>query len=249
MSRLGDLRGLRGLGGLGGLRRLRLGGRLGDRELWRRSVARWLPALAGLALALLLFAVYLGRFAGRVEVGEEALDGGRQQLAALLAERRRIESELARVGDNRTRLAQFYDQRLSTESRRLTRIIAEVKELARRSGLEPQAISYPDETIEDFGLRKRSFVFGVEGTYADLRKLINLLELSDSFLTLERVDLSGEGQRGGGRLRIDLGLSTLFATGEPAAPEPAAGAPAAAAPPEPITPGAPPAEAGSEVEG
>jgi hypothetical protein len=74
----------------------------------------------------------------------------------------------------------------------------------------PQAISYPDETIEDYGLRKRSFQFGVEGTYGDLRKLINLLELSDSFLTLESVQLSGSGT--GNRLRIDLSLSTLFAT-------------------------------------
>src|SRR5262249_7156107 len=44
---------------------------------------------------------------------------------------------------------------------------------------------------------KRSFVFEVDGTYLDLRKFINLLELSDSFLTLEAVSLSERGRRSG----------------------------------------------------
>ncbi len=220
---------------LAALDRLRSGAFLGDREVWRRGLGRWLPALAALVVGGLLLVLYLGRFAGRAEVSARSLERERTDLAALRAEHHRLESELTAIATTRDELARFYDERLSTESRRLTRIIAEVKELARRSGLVPQSISYPDQTIEDFDLRKRSFVFSVQGTYADLRKLINLLELSESFLTLEQVDLSGEGS-GGGRLNINLTLSTLFATslgaaGSPAGVEetapPAAGAPAA----------------------
>jgi hypothetical protein len=115
---------------------------------------------------------------------------------------------VAEITGTRQAVASFYQDRLSTESARLTRIIAEVKELASRAGLSPSQITYPSEPLEDYGLRRRGFVFQVDGTYADLRKLVNLLELSDSFLTLEKVDLSGAD---GGRLRIQLRLSTLFA--------------------------------------
>lgn len=182
---------------------------LGGGALWRRTTRRWLPPLVVLVLAATLFGIYQSRFAGRVEVAAQSLERGRAELSRLSAERRELETQLALVRENRERLAAFYDRRLSTERRRLTAIIAEVKDLAQRSGLVPQSITYPEEIIEDYGLRKRSFQFSVEGTYADLRKLINLLELSDSFLTLEGVTLSGDR---GARLRIDLRLSTLFAT-------------------------------------
>jgi hypothetical protein len=72
-------------------------------------------------------------------------------------------------------------------------------------------VSYPTEPLEAYGLRRRAFVFSVQGTYPDLRKFINLLELSDTFLTLEQVTLS---ESSGGALGIQLRVSTLFATGE-----------------------------------
>ena len=60
--------------------------------------------------------------------------------------------------------------------------------------------------------------FGVRGSYVALRRLINLLELSDSFLMLEEINLSGRGSE---ELQITLRLSTLFST-RPAAARPAA---------------------------
>jgi hypothetical protein len=210
-------------------------------EPWRRGLVRWLPALVLLVLTAGLFVVYQERFAGRAEVSAQALNGGHQELTRLRAEHRRIEGELALVSANRQHLEEFY-ARLATERARLTKVIAEVKELARRSGLDPQSISYPEQALADSGLRKRSFVFGVEGTYPNLRKLVNLLELSDSFLTLERVDLTGGGDRGA-QLRIDLRLSTLFVT--PPAPgtaragddESPPATPAGPSPPAPAAPG------------
>jgi Tfp pilus assembly protein PilO len=227
--------------------------RLDLRELWQRGAARWLPAIVVLAVAAALLLVYQSRFAGRAEVSAQGLQRGRLELARLRSDHRHLEGDLTRVKANRQHVDEFYGQRLSTESQRLTKVIAEVKDLARRCGLEPQAISYPEQPIEDSGLRKRSFVFGVEGTYADLRKLVNLLELSDSFLTLERVNLSGSGDRAA-RLRIELTLSTLFETAETAAAT-AAAAPAMSAPQPPVEPPqgsatpAPPAGGGAEVGG
>jgi len=93
--------------------------------------------------------------------------------------------------------------------------IAEVKDLAARSGLEIRAISYPQQSLTDYGLVRRSFVFGVEGSYGALRQLVYLLELTPSFLTLESIRVGEVGT--GGQLRAELSLSTLFV----AEPEPA----------------------------
>jgi Tfp pilus assembly protein PilO len=175
---------------------------------WRRRIALWLPALVFFLAALGALLAYPLRFAGRAEVTQEELTEARQELAELGRQRQDIESRFSDITGTRRAVGHFYEERLSTESARLTRVIAEVKDLASRAGMQPQQISYPTEALEEFGLRRRSFVFQVDGSYADLRKFINLLELSDSFLTLEQVGLSGAA---GGQLSIQLRLSTLFA--------------------------------------
>ena len=210
-------------------------------DLWRGRAKRWAPALAFFVLAAGALGVYRLRFAGEAEASEGAVTRDRRALAALTADRETLERDLERVRANREALAAFYSESLATESERLTRIIAEVKDLASRAGMAPQAISYPDDQIEGFGLLRRGFVFGVEGGYADLRRLLNLLELSGSFLTLEQISLSG-GERGGA-LHIALQLSTLFADADadpldgdlpvPAAAGRAPARPAAPAEPEP----------------
>lgn len=179
-------------------------------ELWQSRLRLWLPALIFFLIAAGALGVYRLRFAGEAEVSERSVERTRQALAELTEDRERLVTDIERVRANRAMLESFYSDRLATESERLTRIIAEVKELAQRSGLVPLQISYPDQPIEGFGLRRRGFVFGVEGTYNDLRELLNLLELSQSFLTLEEVALVESAR--GGQLRISLRLSTLFAT-------------------------------------
>jgi Tfp pilus assembly protein PilO len=97
---------------------------------------------------------------------------------------------------------------LAREAERLTRLINEVKKLAQRAGLEPQSISYPEETLDEYGLVRMSLVFGVQGTYPQLRMLVNLLERSDLFLVLDQIALTGSAKS---VLSISLQISTFFA--------------------------------------
>jgi Tfp pilus assembly protein PilO len=178
-------------------------------EIWRQRLWIWVPALVFFLANAGAFAVYKLGYAGRVESLQETLDGQARTLQELTAQQKNVEAMLARVRTNEQQVEQLFSDRLSARSRRLTGITAEVKELAQRSGLVPRTISYPEEEIEEFGLIKRSFVFSVEGTYVELRRLINLLEVSRSFLSLDEVTVSGTSE--GPELRIDLELSTLFA--------------------------------------
>jgi len=188
------------------------------RSIWRRGLALWLPALVFFLANAVALAVYPLRFAGRTEVSADEIVEARDELAELRQERLDLEGEIQAIASSRTSVNILYRERLATESARLTRAIAEVKDLATRAGLRPTSISYPTQAIEELGLRQRWFVFGVDGSYADLRKLINLLELSDSFLVLDEVGLRGSASSG--RLSIQLRLSTLFAVRpEPPLPE------------------------------
>lgn len=184
-------------------------------RVWTRRTALWLPALLFFLASLVALLVYAAVFADEAAVSREQVEEAEERLADLSAARNSMETYVGRVEQTREDLRSLYQETLSTEGERLTTIIREVRQLAREANLEPQQASYPEESLEEFGLEKRSFVFTVEGTYFDLRKLINSLELTESFLTLEGVQLTG-GSRAGNdsRLRINLQLSTLFATPE-----------------------------------
>lgn len=176
--------------------------------IWRRRLAVWVPALVFFLANLALFSTYRLVYAGRVESLRGTLGERQEHLTGLQGRSQELTGLVARARSSRLGMAELYRDRLSTERGRFTAVTAEIRELARRAGLEPAAMSYPTEEIEDYGLVKRYFTFNVEGTYVELRQFVNFLELTPSFVTLEEVALSG-GE--GPQLGIRLNLSTLFA--------------------------------------
>lgn len=181
-------------------------------EIWRQRIWIWLPALLFFLANAVAFSVYRLGYAGQVQSLESDMESVREQLEPLEQKRIVLERRLQRARAAETEVQRLYVDRFSTRSQRLTRVMGEVRTLARQAGLNPKAISYPRQDIEDYGLEKRSFIFSVGGTYAELRQFLNLLELTDSFLTLEAVTLSEEGGDEGPELQMNLTLSTLFAS-------------------------------------
>lgn len=191
-------------------------------ELFRRHLAAWTIPLALLAVNVAWLSAFGSGARLRAADLESRLERSRLEHAretSLLAEREKL---WIAATENRTRTRALYEERFSTESARLTAAMREVKELATRAGLEPRAISYPEESLEDFGLLRRSFVFNVEGSYAELRTFLHLLELSPSFVSVDSIQVR---DRSGGALGIALRLSTLFAVESDAASAPPEGRP------------------------
>ena len=212
-------------------------------EIWRLRLWVWVPALLFFLANATAYVVYKFGFADRVESLEARLEETQKEEDRLAASRARVERLIQRSQRNELEIRRLYDEKFSTRSQRLTRVTAEVRQLARNAGLNPLSITYPELPIEEYGLVKRSFSFAVHGTYLELRKFINLLELSDSFLTLEEVTLAGEEGEQGPELNIRLHISTLFASEEgsdeltPSAPSALSDTPAA--PPAQSAPTAP----------
>lgn len=182
---------------------------------WRERLWWWLPPLVLLVLnlgALVWFQLVYSDAARNVDQMVERRGADLEALQEVVDRQREV---VLRVQANSQQVESFYGSRLATSQERLTAILREVRRLASSSGLKPAALTYPEEELEEFGLEERGVNFSVEGGYVELRRFINLLELSESFLTLEEVTLSGRGDSG--TLRISLRLSTLFSTRAPEA--------------------------------
>ncbi|HWN40973.1 MAG TPA: hypothetical protein VNW71_02065 [Thermoanaerobaculia bacterium] len=181
-----------------------------ESEIWRLRLWVWVPAMLFFLANAVAFSVYRFGYADQVQSLEAGLGEVQKQLQPQSLKRKELERRIQRAGAAEAAVKQLYGEQFSTRSQRLTRVTTEVKSLARKAGLNPRSLSYPQEVIEDYGLIKRSFIFPVEGTYLELRQFLNLLEHSESFLTLEAVTLSETNQEQGPELRMNLRISTLF---------------------------------------
>ncbi len=179
------------------------------RRVWRLRIWFWI----GVGLCVInagLLSTYRGVYAGRFQALEDEIAEVRNLRTRTTQEVARREGQVATVEATRSRVASLYREGFATERERLIDLIREVKDLANRSGLRPSSISYPEEQLEQYGLVEKSLVFTVEGNYTQLRRLINQLETTDTFVALESISLSEATPN----LRIDLRLSTLFSDGE-----------------------------------
>jgi hypothetical protein len=171
----------------------------------RRALA-WAIPLGVVAANLAWLAVFGSGSRVREAELERRLDRVRRDHAAVTAHLAAREQLWIAANENRERLARLDREQFSTERARFTGTVRELKELAERSGLDPGTISYPRESLAEYGLTRRAFVFSVEGSFGALRTFLNLVELTPSFLVVEQIDV-GDGGRG---LSIRLRLATLF---------------------------------------
>jgi Tfp pilus assembly protein PilO len=180
-------------------------------SIWRQRATTW-----GVPLGFLLVNLAL-LFGNQLVLGVRLL-ALENQLETRETRRAELEQEYQRLGDlvqralaARADLDGLYQDRLASKRERLTSVLAHVKDLASRAGLEPDSLSYPETVLEEQGLEKLAFVFAVEGDYPSLRRFMSLLEATDEFLVLEQIGVSEAGDMSGGRLSVRLTLTTLFA--------------------------------------
>lgn len=177
-------------------------------HILRKRLLLWLPPLLLVLVSGALLSAYRVVYSGRVAQLEAQLADEEGRLASLQMEHERVADLAKSAQAGREGIELLYQDHFSTEKLRLTAVIREVKELARRAGLDPLSYKYPEQELEDYDLVSSSIVFSTVGTYENLRTFINMLELSDSFLSLDDVQV---GSNEPPRLRFSLTISTLFA--------------------------------------
>ncbi|HUP66517.1 MAG TPA: hypothetical protein VM557_14695 [Thermoanaerobaculia bacterium] len=177
--------------------------------IWREK--RWLLAIIGVLLLanLVFFFTYRVRFQQRVESLDSRLEQTREELQTARADRAAAEQEVATYLQIETGIERVYSEIWATPEERLTPLLLEMRELARRSELQPPAVVYNQTTFteQQGGTSSLEISFGVRGSYRQIRRLINLIELSNQFVIIDEIGLNGIT---GGDLQLTLNLRTLF---------------------------------------
>ena len=174
-----------------------------------------------IVLAVLLLANTVFFFTYRVQYVSrlEDLDARQAQVQASLeqAHRARLtaEQQLAAFKKVQNDLQVLYNERWSTPMQRLTALIDEVKKLAAASHLEPPSYQFTNtenktESKGSIGTNTVGISFTVQGTYEQVRRLINLLEFSDQFVIIDGISLASTGTAADKTLTLNIKLKTLF---------------------------------------
>jgi hypothetical protein len=179
--------------------------------MWRER--RWLLIL--LSIILLANVVFFFTYRVRQQARIDELKSRREALSArvddLRAQRGQVESELQRLQAVQADIRNIYEVRWATPNERLTPLLLELRSLAEKSRLQPQARNYRFEQprAQSLGTVPMTISFGVRGSYEQVRQMINLVELSEQFVFIDEISLSGDTS-GSTSLAVNLSLKTLF---------------------------------------
>lgn len=194
--------------------------------IWREK--RTLLIILGLLLLgnVVFFLTYRVQYQTRLDEMDQRLAQAEAQLEKSKETRLDAEAAIASFRKVERDVETVLDQHWSTQPRRLTMLIAEVKRLAEASNAVPKTYTFANsESVravqrgarsakKDIGAREVTINFSVEASYDQVRRMINLLELSEQFVIIEKIALnSGEESL----LTLTLQLKTLFRDEELAA--------------------------------
>ncbi|NJL28607.1 MAG: hypothetical protein HC897_12315 [Thermoanaerobaculia bacterium] len=180
-------------------------------DIWRQRFWLWFAPALFFLVNLVVFGFYRYTYSGKVDVVRARVESEAQQLAALEANLEKLSGLRERLDNNHAHVEELREVWFATEATRLTRSIARLKTLVRDAGLSPDSYTYPSQPIEGQDLVRYEFAFQVEGTYEQIRRFVNFLELTEDFFIIEEITLDeGSGSAGDPRLRVRFLLSTVF---------------------------------------
>jgi Tfp pilus assembly protein PilO len=189
--------------------------------IWREKRAL-LIVLGVLLLAnILFFLTYRVRYQQRLEDLDSRKVQAQAQLDQAIAHRNGIQAQLAAYARVQHDIQTVYDERWSTQKKRLSAIIIETERLAAASQLHPKGYSFSQDVQKDASLNASAIsasssatvvhiAFNVQGTYQQVRRLINLIELSDEFMIIDQLSLATAAEENSGVINLTIRIKTLF---------------------------------------
>jgi hypothetical protein len=162
--------------------------------------------LAILGVFLLANAVFFFTYRVQYENRLSGLEGDKhaaeQRLESVRLQRMRTDQQYAAFRKAQRDLTVIYNERWATVPERFTALINEVKRLEAASQLIGRSHGFTNtekdaKAVQGLGTDVVTISFSVQGTYPQVRRLINLLELSDQFVIIDGISLSGNGGSGG----------------------------------------------------
>ncbi|HEY8131366.1 MAG TPA: hypothetical protein VII12_05705 [Thermoanaerobaculia bacterium] len=183
--------------------------------IWRENRVL-LAVLAALLVAnAIFFFTYRVQYESRLRALDDKLKSTEDQLQRARNKRMSAEQQLASYRKAQTDLQMLYNNRWATEAQRLTALIHEVKRLGTLTQLDPNAMSFSriqDREVQrsgGIGTNTVVITFTVHGSYQQVRRLINAIELSNQFVIIDAINLASGGGTDS-NLTLNLRLKTVF---------------------------------------
>ena len=183
--------------------------------IWRENRIL-LGVLAALLVAnAIFFFTYRVQYEKRLSAMDARLHQAEDDLQRARARRIAAEQSVANYKQVQVDLQALYNTRWATKAERLTRLYSEIKRLTANSQIGmPRAFSFGQ--TEDREMQKSggvgtvtvTIVFNAQGSYQQLRRLINQLELSNQFVIIDALTI-GSGSVPD-NLTVSVRLKTLF---------------------------------------
>ena len=197
--------------------------------IWREKRVLLVVLAVLLAINTIFFFTYRVQYESRLNALDARKDTVRGQLEDAHRARVAAEQQVAAYKKIERDVADIFDNRWSTEGLRLAGMITEIKQLAVQSQMVPPSYKFEhsDATFssdarasggarlanQKTGATEMGINFVVEGTYQQVRRLINMLELSDQFVIIDKIGLTtGSGEK----LTMTIHVKTLFRGPKPA---------------------------------
>jgi hypothetical protein len=198
--------------------------------IWREKRV-WLIALALALLAdVFVFVTYRVQFQKRIDDVNERQKEATLRLSQAEAARLSAQDTYRRYLKVQSDLEALYDTKWATQDERLIPWINEVKRLAEASQLVPKVLNFTKDEAKDkdsdstaaskgksVAAKTVTISYSVEGNYQQVRRLLNALELSDQFVIIDTLSVTGGATPNA--LTVNLRLKTLFREPEPGAPQ------------------------------
>lgn len=194
--------------------------------IWREKRI-WLIVLGIALLAdVFVFVTYRVQFQKRIDDVEASREQAKLRLAQAQSTRLAAQDTFTRYRKVQTDLDSLYNTRWATRDERLIPWISEIKRLAEASQLVPRVINFAKEEEKEkdkdtgqgpsqggakgknIGTSSVSIAYSVQGNYQQVRRLINLLELSDQFTIIDAMTVTATDDPN--VLNVNLKLKTLF---------------------------------------
>lgn len=183
--------------------------------IWREK--RTLLIVLGLLLLAntIFFFTYRVQYQSRLDALDAELEQSSKALESARAGRIAAERTLQGYRNSEADVMRVFNEHWATQNERLTDLIIEVKRLSVASSLVPPSYSFDrgatkrvmSGRADSLGASEVGVAFTVQGTYAQVRRLINLLELSRQFVIIDRITLTSADSQS---LTLNLHLKTLF---------------------------------------
>jgi len=181
--------------------------RLLVRELWRAH-------RPGVIIISVLLLLNVGLAVGLQNFLVPAVDAREQLLIRRQAEMRSgsgSEAPALIYAQGEKDLAEF--NKMIPPYREFTGLVNELYDMAADAGLDLTQISY-DRKEEKDALLRYTLAFNLDGTYADIKKFVHLVEQSPRLMLIEQISLRGGGRDEVSEVRLQLNVTTFFRAGQ-----------------------------------